>query len=298
MGDGGAGTAGYRAQADIAILGQDALATAAAMAAVRAAGHRPVGPLGHAEAMALIEGEGAPRLVILAAGSDEGAIFDPLLAAIERAAGQGRCHGVVTLPALMIDRVAAAITHPAIELLCDPAPIELAAALALDGAQLRLQSGLPDPDLGRIAQMFPALVDVPRSGLAVREHAHGYQAEPPAIRDSRMTASDFRRVIRARRLRARFFGDVLFADPAWDMLLDLAAARLEGGVVAVSSLCIASAVPPTTALRWIRVMSDLGLLVRSADPIDGRRMFIGLSDDAARSMNAYFAAVKDAGLLA
>lgn len=300
MGDGDAGPAAYRAQADLLILGQDVQAVAAATAAAQAVGHRPVGPFGHAEAMALIEGEAGAQRLILAIGADEEAALDPLLAAIERAAGQGRCNGVVALPAAMIDRVAAIITHAAIDLLCDSTPIELAAALTFQAAQ----TGLPGDaygagaDVRRIAETFASLADSPRSGRAVREHPHGYQVEPPAVERNAMTANDFRRVIRARRLRARFFDEGLFADPAWDMLLDLAAARLEGGAVAVSSLCIASAVPPTTALRWIRIMSEQDLLERTADPMDGRRVFIGLSDHVARSMNAYFAAVKEAGLLA
>ena len=42
------------------------------------------------------------------------------------------------------------------------------------------------------------------------------------------------------------------------MLLDLTAARAEHTRVSVTSLCIASGVPPTTALRWIGQMSDAG----------------------------------------
>ena len=61
------------------------------------------------------------------------------------------------------------------------------------------------------------------------------------------------------------------------MLLDLMAARLEENRVAVSSLCIAAAVPATTALRWIKALTDRGLFVRVADPQDGRRVFIELS---------------------
>jgi len=36
-----------------------------------------------------------------------------------------------------------------------------------------------------------------------------------------VSADTVRSVIRARRLRSRFFEEELFADPAWDMLLDL-----------------------------------------------------------------------------
>ena len=102
-------------------------------------------------------------------------------------------------------------------------------------------------------------------------------------------------MLRLRRLRNNYFSSELFADPAWDMLLDLTAAQLEGEKVAVSSLCIAAAVPPTTALRWIKTMCDAKLFERHADPLDGRRIFIGLSAGASTAMLAYLGAVKRAG---
>jgi DNA-binding MarR family transcriptional regulator len=59
--------------------------------------------------------------------------------------------------------------------------------------------------------------------------------------------------------------------------------------VPVSSLCIAAAVPATTALRWIRTMTDAGLFRRRADPHDGRRIFVELSPSASAAMRQYFA---------
>ena len=91
-------------------------------------------------------------------------------------------------------------------------------------------------------------------------------------------------------MRNRYFDPGLFADPAWDMLLDLMAARLEGEHVSVSSLSIAASVPSTTALRWIRTMTDLGLFDRRADPSDGRRVYIQLTDAAASAMVSYLVA--------
>jgi hypothetical protein len=80
----------------------------------------------------------------------------------------------------------------------------------------------------------------------------GFQAFPTATpANPAITAKSVREIIKKRRLRERFFGAELFADPAWDILLDLKAAGLEGQNVSVSSLCIAAAVPPTTALRWV-----------------------------------------------
>jgi hypothetical protein len=106
----------------------------------------------------------------------------------------------------------------------------------------------------------------------------------PPLPDPRLV----RRIIHQRQLRARFFDADLFADPAWDMLLDLTAARVEHARVSVSSLCIASAVPPTTALRWIAQMTDAGLLERVEDDTDRRRAFIQLTDKAVDAMARYF----------
>jgi len=64
--------------------------------------------------------------------------------------------------------------------------------------------------------------------------------------------------------------------------------------VAVSSLCIAAAVPPTTALRWIKTLTDLGMFVRASDPSDRRRVFIELSDEVAGAMQACLAATGQA----
>lgn len=112
----------------------------------------------------------------------------------------------------------------------------------------------------------------------------GRSTRPP-LPDPRLV----RRIIHQRQLRARFFDGELFADPAWDILLDLTAARAEHKRVSVTSLCIASGVPPTTALRWISQMIEAGLLERVEDETDRRRAFIVLSDRAAEAMARYFA---------
>lgn len=121
------------------------------------------------------------------------------------------------------------------------------------------------------------------------------RAARPPLPDPRLV----RQIIRQRQARGRFFDGDLFADPAWDILLDLTAVRAEHERVSVTSLCIASGVPPTTALRWISQMTEMGLLERVEDEQDRRRAFIALSDRAADAMARYFAELgKDAGRLA
>lgn len=110
-------------------------------------------------------------------------------------------------------------------------------------------------------------------------------APRPPLPDPRLV----RTIIRQRQARAKFFDGELFADPAWDILLDLTAARAEHSRVSVTSLCIASGVPPTTALRWIGQMTQSGLLERVEDETDRRRAFVALSAGAADAMARYFA---------
>ena len=144
--------------------------------------------------------------------------------------------------------------------------------------------------------------DVPRDGSAafafgtgqeatgnLREHRQrGREADAPSPVPGLPDPRRIRALIRKRQARARFFEAELFADPAWDILLDLTAARAEGRRVSVTSLCIASGVPPTTALRWIAQMTRQGLLRREEDLVDRRRAFIALSDSAVEAMARYF----------
>lgn len=135
---------------------------------------------------------------------------------------------------------------------------------------------------GRIDRLDPRAIG---SGLPSDHPAPSSAAA--ALPDARLV----RRIIRQRQLRARFLDGEIFADPAWDMLLDLTASRVEGKRVSVTSLCIAAAVPPTTALRWIGQMVEAGLFVRVNDDTDRRRAFIALSDEAAAAMARYFAEI-------
>jgi hypothetical protein len=94
------------------------------------------------------------------------------------------------------------------------------------------------------------------------------------------------RLLRRRRQREAFFGKHLFADPCWDMLLDLYVSRKKRlRPMSVSSLCIASAVPATTALRWIDTLVQEGLVVRQPDPRDKRRVLVSLTDEGSDKLD-------------
>ena len=118
---------------------------------------------------------------------------------------------------------------------------------------------------------------------------------PPSADLPTVSAEGLRAMIKARRLRASYLPADLFADPAWDMLLDRLRAEIAQHRVPVSSLCIAAAVPATTALRWIKTMTDRGLLVRRDDPHDGRRVFIEMAPTTSSALRRYF---QEAGMAA
>ena len=137
-------------------------------------------------------------------------------------------------------------------------------------------------EVSRIATTLARLAVEPEvAAKARREHPANDGAAKVAI-------ETVRKVIQARRLRNQFFDGELFADPAWDMLLDLFEAELAQLRVSVTSLSVAAAVPSTTALRWIKTMTDAGLFKRRADPHDGRRVFVELSPTASEAMHRYF----------
>jgi DNA-binding MarR family transcriptional regulator len=100
-----------------------------------------------------------------------------------------------------------------------------------------------------------------------------------------------RQLLRARRERDKYFGTRLFADPAWDMLLELFAAELSQRRVSVGSLAHASGTPMTTSLRWIDALVKAGLAERRQDPLDGRRIFVSLTDKGLRAMDDYLASL-------
>jgi DNA-binding MarR family transcriptional regulator len=121
-------------------------------------------------------------------------------------------------------------------------------------------------------------------------------------RDHLLWAELARQHYRSRRLRGKIFGsESLFGEPAWDILLDLFIANKEQRKVSVMSACIGSAVPSTTALRWIAALERENLIVREDDPDDARRTYVVLTQEGDAAMSEYFdassKAIKGAAML-
>ncbi len=298
----------YLAAGDVTLDGRAPMMVAAASKTTRSGATRWLEAAGWRAAEMPIEGA-LDRLALQAATSglwieveagDSGDALDRLLDFANGEASAGRMPIIVAAPNALIDAVSARLYAPHTQLLIDPDPVERTTALALARAAFATPATLSDiahdpasrrlkqlsDEVQRIAATLARLSTDPDATPKTVERPVSPSGEVPAVRGEVV-----RDVIRAGRLRARFFQEELFADPAWDMLLDLLQAEIAQHRVPVSSLCIAAAVPATTALRWIKTMTDNGLFNRRADPHDGRRVFIELAPAASLAMRRYFAEV-------
>lgn len=129
---------------------------------------------------------------------------------------------------------------------------------------------------------FPDASSATRAQAAAQTDMRLQDAAERRALEDRLT-----RLLQSRRRRVQFFPEALFADPAWDILLELSLAELQQRRVSISSLCFSAAVPQTTALRWIKSMTSDGLLVRRDDPLDARRTFVELAPSTSQKMLGY-----------
>ena len=138
-----------------------------------------------------------------------------------------------------------------------------------------------------IAELERALKQI-RERIAVQaasrqwtEARETIETGPPSVPDE-----SAQHLYRLRRRRDAIFADNadLFGEPAWDILLDLMAAKKEGRDISISSACIGACVAPTTALRYINHLESQGLIIRIVDEFDRRRSYLKLTDSALSKM--------------
>ena len=298
--------------ANVLVIGDPGPGADDAEAVVEIAGGRLVARLGWDDAAHALGDHAVIDVLLVAAEAVEDDRLDAVLPRIDTLARATEAAVIVALDRGQIDRVAAQLFGPRVQLLCAPTRTEAVAALSLAGvAGERLHESLREAESERLRRLNEEVARIAQTlaRLTAREEVTpsaerpdmlgdrrtGYAAEPG--RSARpIDLREVRRAIRSRRLRVQFFAAPLIEDPGWDMLLDLFAAELEDRGVSVSSLCIAAAVAPTTALRWIGKMTEAGLFERRPDPFDRRRAFMMLTEPARQAMHRYCQAVHDAGL--
>lgn len=98
------------------------------------------------------------------------------------------------------------------------------------------------------------------------------------------------RVIASRARRRDYFNAGLFADAAWDVLLHLFLAQLEGRKVGIANLLGISATPPSTTRRWIEKLEQDGWIRQGADVSFPARRTVELSGCGSRAMQRWLTA--------
>jgi predicted transcriptional regulator len=251
------------------------------------------------DALARIEVQAAATAVWLEIDSDCGERLDELLTHLSHDVSRGFYRAVVSTTPALLDVVMARVSDVEVEIIVDANEAERSAALAIAVASDDFAERFSDigsdqnaerlrqlsEEVSRIASTLARLSTGP--SILRRSPESAPTAELPPL-----SADTILKVIRGRRLRGKYFDETLFADPAWDMMLDLLQSEIAQHRVPVSNLCIAAAVPATTALRWLKMLVGQGLFVRRADPHDGRRVFVELAPDTSHALRRYFAEVE------
>ena len=105
------------------------------------------------------------------------------------------------------------------------------------------------------------------------------------------SAVRFAQVQAAKKERARrivYLPSELFAEPSWDILLELYAFELVARVVTESQLAERINVPVTTTGRWLKLLESQELIARKVDPDDTAQVRIALTRKGLEALDGYF----------
>jgi DNA-binding transcriptional ArsR family regulator len=101
---------------------------------------------------------------------------------------------------------------------------------------------------------------------------------------TKLTEDHVQSVLSVRRGRETLFGQHLFSDPAWDILLELYAARLGKRSNSTDELARSLGVPHCIIERWIRALENSGLVEESIEPQRIGPAIVSLTDEGATKM--------------
>ena len=217
----------------ILIAGDSQAALDRASQTIAACGLRIADAVGLEQAPERIELQASASALWIELEQDSGASMDRLLDHVNRDAGHGRYRAIVAVPGALLDMVAARLPESGVELLVDATEADRTAALAVAltdaGRPDRLSDIASDQNATRLRQLSDEVSRIAstlaRLSSGPAPVAHPTELPPVAGDVPQVSADAVRSVIRARRLRPRYFDEGMFADPAWDMLLDLLQAK-------------------------------------------------------------------------
>ncbi len=115
-------------------------------------------------------------------------------------------------------------------------------------------------------------------------------AVEPASRNSEAIWIAARQELARRQVRGHYLPEDFFAEGAWNILLDLYDHQIREQPVSITSACLASGVPPTTALRYLDILFTRNFIARTDDPNDKRRHFVRLTQQGELAVRTTLAA--------
>ncbi|MEI6486254.1 MAG: response regulator [Sphingomonadales bacterium] len=197
-----------------------------------------------------------------------------------------KIHFVLATAYPSVDVAISAIRASVVDLLEKPFT-----AAALNAALLRIRSMTNEPNtiesLSNQLNTLSAEMRQVRSLVEKTAPAKEMASSSYISNIAEVDADLVRKLIRAEQSRSRVIGGKLLGDPAWNILLDLLLAAIEGRKVAVSSACIVAGVATTTALRLVNKMVEDKVLLRIPDETDGRRDFLVVQPDVEAALKSY-----------
>jgi predicted transcriptional regulator len=139
------------------------------------------------------------------------------------------------------------------------------------------QGGWPLPLLPAIAQLRDIACQLGRlAGVELAEAGEPEQGRAVALdipNDEHIARYAVTELEWRSRRNNSFGSSAMLGEPTWELLLDLFVNWKRGNQVTVTSACVASSVPITTALRYISALVEAGLVARKPSP-DDRRMHL------------------------
>lgn len=158
---------------------------------------------------------------------------------------------------------------------------------------LDMNSGVLAQRLMQLHAMLPALTSrvletQQTCDEAVRALSEGSLEQMLRAKDAMTHRASVATVIQGRQARAQFMPENWFSDPAWDILLHLYEAHLDGVERTVGDLGSFANTSPATTNRWLDVLFSRGWISRRRCERDQRRTFVSLTEVGTNTVDAYF----------
>lgn len=117
----------------------------------------------------------------------------------------------------------------------------------------------------------------------------GTEPTAPLEDDARRLVDAFMKI---RQHRKTLIAEDLIEDSALIMIFELYISHVDKYNLTVTGLCDATDAPPTTALRRIDVICNLGLAAKREDAHDSRRVIVTLTAKGLETVNAFLRDVR------